>query len=395
MAGYRIRAVLSQNRTDTPAPTATRAAGDAPAVLPSLGRTKAAIALGPDQIACDQAIFTSVRSGNGEGYRIIAGTPGIQAGERVEITRRSPSHNGLCNDSDPEAVGLESYALPTKRHCVAYCCHAGSEHTARGGQRVYTHAAIFDRQAWRQFQANPVAVHAALAKHVQENGPILKPAIRLEKLVLTAPAPVGNLPQIGQTGANDTVDWALSAATDLLAGQQMILLNAPNPYRLLEKIILSMPEEMRETLDTSIDVKFSPARRMRLVMTAEPRPELERRIAGLPIQIRFASQPLEETVRGANAAFDSWENLLRRWWREGRRQDIQRLTAELCRGISSDALDRIASICEQTDAMDRMEPDGLRMLSEKYASAKLATKPEQVLAQELIDKAARLLNPQP
>ncbi len=84
----------------------------------------------------DQAVFTSVRSPTGEGYRLVAASAGVRAEEKVEITRRSPSHDNLCG-SGAGAVGLSSYLLSSGRHCVGYVCHAGCEHTAGGHGQYY------------------------------------------------------------------------------------------------------------------------------------------------------------------------------------------------------------------------------------------------------------------
>jgi hypothetical protein len=337
-------------------------------------------------VLCDQAVFTSVRSGMGEGYRLIASSAGVQAQEKVEITRRSPSHGSLCQD-DPDAVGLVSYRMPNGRHCVAFCCHAGCEQTARGGLRVYTHVAIFDRQAWPIFQANPVPVHAAIFRYIENTGRILKPAAKLDKIPLTPPVPVSGLPGAAQGYGSDMLEAALAAATDILAGRNLILRNASHPLRMLEKMLLSLPLEVREMLDVSVGVKFSPARRMRLVFTEEPERELQRRIAGLHIQMR----DIEHTSRQVSTDFIGWEHLLRRWWREGRRQDILRLTTELCRGTTCDALDRVAAICEASDSLPTLSADAVRMLISRYGSARLSTKAEQVLAGELLEKANRRL----
>lgn len=338
-----------------------------------------------DTVVCDQAVFTSARSATGEGYRVIAASPGLQAVEKVEITRRSPSHGGLC-DEDDQAVALEAYALPSKRYCVAYCCYAGCEHTARGGQRVYTHAVLLDRQAWRRFQANPVAVHAALAGHVESTGPVLKPANRLDKIALPAPRAVTDLPgtfdAAGSSG--DMLECALATAADLMAGRSLVLLNAWSPFRLLEKIVLSLPLEIRETLDASVGVRFSPARRMRLVIGSEPEAELQRRIGSLNVQL----QPVGQAPRAhSQTPFEGWERLLRRWWREGRRQDIQHLTAELCKGVACDALDRIATICEDIDALAALPAPEIQKLLYRYTTTRPATAAEQTLVQQLLAKA--------
>jgi hypothetical protein len=340
-------------------------------------------------VLCEQAIFTSARSATGEGYRLVASSPGVQVAEKIEITRRSPSHGGLCEE-DPQAVGLEAYKLPTGRHCVAYCGYAGCEQTARGGLRVYTHAVVLDRQAWQRYQANPVPVHAAIARHVEESGPAVRPGGKLEKITLTPPPPTANLPTLSGGYGSDSLERAMSAAADLLAGRQLILLDATGSFRLLERVLLSLPLEMRENLDASVGVRFSPARRMRLVLTDEPEAELQRRIAGLNIQLRRA----EESTASQGTLFEGWERLLRRWWREGRRHDIMHLT-EVCGGTSCDALDRIAALCEATDALDGLSVEAVRSLMARYGDARPATKAEQTLVQDLLQRAAERLASQP
>ena len=55
-------------------------------------------------VCCDQAIFTSVRTPMGEGYRIIAASKGLTAEERKALTKLSPSHDSLCK-SDAGKLG--------------------------------------------------------------------------------------------------------------------------------------------------------------------------------------------------------------------------------------------------------------------------------------------------
>src|SRR6185503_20317863 len=98
---------------------------------------------GCESVTVEHGVFTSIRSHTGEGYRIITATPGIKADERAEITRRCPSHGSFCEES-ADAVGMSFFTLTTERHFIAIHCHAGVEHTARGGQRVYTHFVVLD-----------------------------------------------------------------------------------------------------------------------------------------------------------------------------------------------------------------------------------------------------------
>ena len=59
-------------------------------------------------LTCDQAIFTSIRTPMGEGYRVIAASRGVRPNEKQSITRNSPSHDSLCvapSDTDRADFG--------------------------------------------------------------------------------------------------------------------------------------------------------------------------------------------------------------------------------------------------------------------------------------------------
>ena len=69
------------------------------------------------ELACDQAIFTSIRTPMGEGYRIIAASRGLRPHEKQAITRSSPSHDSLCwtpaeEQNIPGRLAAAFYKLP-------------------------------------------------------------------------------------------------------------------------------------------------------------------------------------------------------------------------------------------------------------------------------------------
>ena len=78
-----------------------------------------------ETIRCDQAVFTSIRSPMGQGYRVVAASGEIRPDEKAEITARSPSHASLC-ESDTEPIGLSSYRLASGRRCVGHPLRGGA-----------------------------------------------------------------------------------------------------------------------------------------------------------------------------------------------------------------------------------------------------------------------------
>jgi len=131
------------------------------------------------KITCEQAIFTSIRTAMGEGYRIIASSKGLRPDEKQTITRNSPSHDALCSDTPAFAF----YSLPSGRLCAACSCFAGAEHTGRGGQRVYTHSAVFSAKSFEEFGYNPFHVLRAMQRD-RVTEPKLNPQPILEELPL-------------------------------------------------------------------------------------------------------------------------------------------------------------------------------------------------------------------
>ncbi|HOW71879.1 MAG TPA: hypothetical protein PKY77_14865 [Phycisphaerae bacterium] len=264
-----------------------------------------------DVIQCDQAVFTSVHSQMGEGYRLIAISPGLRPDEKVEITQRSPSHDSLC-DSGPHAVGMLAYAMASGRYCVAYCSHAGREHTARGGQRVYTHMVLLTPADFTAFQNNPVRIHALLADLVSRQGPMLKVVPRVERLGLPVMKPSwgkgcgGFRPPASQAEA----EWIWSMADALQSGRRLVLAGVREPLRLLEWAVLCLKLRVRRGMDVSAGLKYAPGRRMQLVLLPKEDAQTQRLIAGQDVELRRVGQPAPPPLPG----FLPWANLLRAWY---------------------------------------------------------------------------------
>ena len=84
-----------------------------------------------DAVTCDQAIFTSIFSPTGTGYRLVSASKGLLQDEKQCIIAHSPSHDGLC-DPSPDAEGCCFYELPSGRYAIAHSRHAGVEQSGRG-----------------------------------------------------------------------------------------------------------------------------------------------------------------------------------------------------------------------------------------------------------------------
>lgn len=312
-------------------------------------------------VACDQVIFTSIRTPTGQGYRIVAASPGVRADEKAEITTRSPSHGSLCENA-PDPVGLLTYQLASGRRCVGYVCHAGVEHTGRGGQRVYTHMVLLDRAAYRRFDSNPVRLHASLGEIIRTGGPMLKPPPHLEPLNLSGPG-TSTLVHQPPAPTPEAIGWIGAIVAGGLLGKRTLLTGEKNPTAIVEWVLMSLPRALREELNASAEVRFSPSRGMHLVLLQAAEPQLTRQLAGQDIGAYAASTPPPPLP----APIEPWCRLLQRWWMEGRFAEIVRLTTETCADAPPETLGRLAAVCEDIDALAAVaDAETLDRLSDRY-----------------------------
>jgi len=328
-------------------------------------------------VHCDQAIFTSIRSPTGQGYRLIAASPGLRADEKAEITQRSPSHDSLC-DPSPSAFGLAVYRLRSGRHCVAYSRYAGAEHTARGGQRVHTHIAVLDREAYRRFECNPARAHASLAEAVGDS-PILNPPARLDPLPLETHLPrflARDTLVFARVRDGDQLAYVLAS---LLAGHRLIVTGSTGPLATLERVLTGLPMNLREPVAASVGLRFSPSRQMQLTFTNANPAELQRVIKGHCVQCFDMQSPPPQAVPP-----DGWIGLVRRWWNEGRVRDVSRLTAELPGPLHPGDLNRIAAICADMDRIRHAQSADLEVLRARYEQFRPRNEAEVGLVRQLL-----------
>lgn len=309
-----------------------------------------------DPVLVDQAIFTSVPSPMGEGYRIIAASPGVHVEEKAELTRRAPSHASLSS-CDPQATALLAFPLASGRHCVAVTLMAGTEHTARGGLRVYTHFALLTPPAYIRLGANPVRVHAGLIDALGTE-PVLNPNPRLEQLRLPVAPPheagaarfktplpaETDIPESTQ-GNTDQADVAAQVCLDLFEGQRVLVVGARDEHDLLSRVLVSLPLAVRRNLAVSAGLKYAPARELKLCLTAHHEGETRRIVRGRNIRLL----DVDAVPPRSPSAYDPWLNLTSRWLKAGRTADLERLTTSISRDVSPEALARIATVASAVD----------------------------------------------
>ena len=85
----------------------------------------------------EQAVFTSTKSRQGEGYHVVAKSPGVSSGMTTALNRRCPSHGALQeNASDFESLNF--HRLTPNTLAVSRTVYGGKEYSNRGGLQVVT-----------------------------------------------------------------------------------------------------------------------------------------------------------------------------------------------------------------------------------------------------------------
>jgi hypothetical protein len=323
-------------------------------------------------LLADQVIFTSIPSFMGEGYRIVAASPSVRPNERMEITQRCPSHNGLSNLSS-DATGFLSFRLSTDRFCIGYCCYAGAEHTARGGQRVYTRLAILDRETFRNFDFNPLPIHAILARVVGPT-PSLKTLDRLDPLPLTSTTDSSAISQFSCTP--ETIATFVKL---VLESHQIIAASYLDPQNILSWTLALVPFSIRENLCASIGLNYAPARKFQLTFLDRDDGQTKRLIRGRNIDWLEPSQPIPDQP----SPFVSWITFIHKSLQTGKKAYLRKLSSLLDLAQLPQDLIRIGDLCHQLDLLDSGDETLIQELQSRYATTKPSNPAEAFLLDEL------------
>ncbi len=319
-------------------------------------------------ITADQAVFTSVSSPTGEGYRLVSVSGGLRLDERTELTQRSPSHGSLCGNS-PSTVGLMSYRLTSGRYCVALSRHAGAEHTARGGLRVYTRLVLMEPAAYQQLDFNPLRLISQIKDMPAETSPG-----RLEPLKL-------NVATVTDSILQDSCDieGVIRLADMMFNRQSVIAVVGHDSFEMVEWTLMALPIAVRKELSVSAGVNYAPARKIQLTFIPKDDVETRRIIRGQRIQWFEMSQPAVKQ----SSPFDAWFGLIRRWWRQGRYREIRSLSSQIEYPVTVERLARIANLCDEIDLAGAAGAKEAAELEKRYRCVTLENQPERRLIESL------------
>ncbi|HEY2826329.1 MAG TPA: hypothetical protein VGJ04_01920, partial [Pirellulales bacterium] len=210
----------------------------------------------------EQAVFTSARTARGDGYQLVARSPGVKDEDERELAVWGPSHGALCMERD-EGTSINFHRLSSGSSCVSKTVAAGQEYSGRGGARVYTHFLLVPPDVMARFANNPFAVlRATWAKGllaVHDRWPE-----NLESFSLVGRSAIvdeGLLSQLaeqwGPLRVAQLVAAAMTPGAKLLAG-------AGNAETLIGGLLQCFPKECRAEISFTTGLRYSPRRAFRL-----------------------------------------------------------------------------------------------------------------------------------
>lgn len=318
-------------------------------------------AAGTRTLEIEQAIFTSVRSPMGSGYRIVAASAGLAADEKREIVRCAPSHGNLC-DASPAGTGLASFVLGTGRRCIFLSQNAGAEHTARGGLRVHTHVLVMDPAAYRDLLADPLAIQTAaqtaLADELSGKPPTRLDALRWPAARDDRGGDEDNPPALPAAD----IERLSSVLTAVLDERRLLVGDAPRARQMLRRLLDALPVAIRERLAVSYGLKFAPTRLFDLSFADVERADTLQlaRQHGLDVT-KWASAPAP-----ADSSFAVWLGFVRRQWRSQRPTDLRRLSNQITHEQTATELGQIATLYADAEQVPEADASLLNELLRRH-----------------------------
>jgi hypothetical protein len=277
----------------------------------------------------DRAIFTSLPSNTGEGYRFVAWSTGVRVEERQELTRRAPSHGSLCAEETSGRGLLRLHLQSSGRRAWGLVRVSGAEHTRRGGGRVWTDFLLRDAGG----DAHPSVLRAALAAAPPPKPPIGSAALtRIALEGAEAPAPAGGQPARAAQAA--------AVAALLVEGRPCVVAAGADPASLLEDAMHMVPSSLRGAVSASAGLRFSLARGVRTTITDRIDAETLRATKGQGVECL----DLASKVPPAPPALEPWLALMTAWWGDGRAAEAATLSARVGVPWRAEDLARIAAV---------------------------------------------------
>jgi hypothetical protein len=312
-------------------------------------------------VTCDHAVFSSVRTVVGKGYQIVAASKGLSHAEKKDITTRSPSHGGLCEDG-PEATAVAFYKLSSGRLALAFSCDAGAEHTGRGVRRIYTHITVINAEDFARFRFNVSNVLLA----VDETGWLdveLQPPHTLEPLELRV-RDQGTGKRVAAAVERHGTGWITAVLSSVLQGNRVVAGGDFDPGDWVEAVLAGVPGPRRQDISFSAGLRFTVGRTYSVSAVTGDLRQTRRLVKGQSLQY------VEPGQSDAPSRPDSpWLQMIERCFATGKVDLVLSLTASDFPDASDSAMDRIGTMCNVAERSSTAEGRELLQLATTYVDS--------------------------
>jgi hypothetical protein len=296
-------------------------------------------------VLVEQAIFTSARTGHGDGYQVVARSPGVTEAEARELAAWGPSHGALIAQRD-EASSVNFHRLASGRFCVSKTVAAGGEYSQRGGARVYTQSLLVPPPILARFANNPFAVlRAAWAKGALAVHDV--PPAKLDAFSLVGRSTIvdeGLLAQVADCWGANLVSQLVAAA---MSKGAKLLVGAEKNETLFGGLINCFPLECRPDFTFTTGLRYSPRRPYRFTTAEDDAASVRQAARSDGVTIVDLGNPQLDPD-----ALNGW-------------------AAYIARAIEIDQLAHLTSALQQPRpdlAMDQLDELGRKLLAELRAS---------------------------
>lgn len=230
----------------------------------------------------EQAVYTSTRSKKGQGYHLVAVSPGISEWESRALSKWGPSHASLLSD-EARAESINFHPLTEQSFAVSRTVYGAAEYSGRGGLQVFTRYLILNRQQLSAYDYNTLE--------------FARTAIALGLLRLTIdlddePLPSIEIPDraLTQLKTNNAKSRYLSETESLLRQRARVaVIGVRDPVVLLAHLMSCTPAKQRLELSFSTGLKPSLEREFSLQFSPKVTPALSAQFASMGINPVMAS----------------------------------------------------------------------------------------------------------
>lgn len=251
-----------------------------------------------------QAIFTSAQTVRGDGYQLVAASPGLSEADAQVLTLWCPSHGGLLSES-PRAQSINFHRLPSGAYCLSRTRALGQEYSGRRGQRLHTHCLIVPAEGLARFNNNPFALlQAVIAGGVLERCETVQES-SLPPLPLVGRASAFNGPLVQRVLAGLGIERFCGLIETILHQRPIGLVCQYSLEELLAAVVNCLPVECRTEFSFTTGLKYSAQRPFRLAAVADDLAEQNRleRQCGLTIVKVEQLAPHVPATRASWAAY--------------------------------------------------------------------------------------------